>query len=154
MARLPVLFSSAALLCNSLFLCGQPEDYSSSVTDKIYNYKLVIEAPLYRCDIVGTVNDSTALQVAEPGSIFTVVTARDMDSLVIRFWKWKENKALNFALCFADSLCSKRKYFLLAAKDLRMKAVPRFDTRLCFTAGTALIPVKLRVQRFDFSKDL
>jgi hypothetical protein len=152
MARLPVLFSGAALICNSYSFC-QPDDYST-ITSKVYNYKLVIEAPLYPCDIVGNVNDSAALQVAEPGSIFTVVSAKNLDTVIIRFWKWKENKVLNFALCYADSLCSTRKYFLLSALDLKNKTMVRYDTKACFTAGTALVPVKLRMQQFDFSKDL
>lgn len=142
---LPV-FSCFCAICQSL-------DYSPPASEKIYNYKFVIEAPVYACSITGLVADNSILQVAEPGSVFTVISSKSEDSVIIRFWIWKENPVKNFALCYADSLCTKRKYFLLALADMREKTVPRYNRKPAFTAGTVLIPVKLRLQKFDFSKD-
>jgi len=117
------------------------------------DYKLVVEVPLYECTITGVVSDST-LMVAEPGSLFTVVNKTSDDCLIIRFWEWKENKVLNFRLCFSDSLCSKRKYFLVPDKAIAECSVERFNRNPGFAAGTVLIPFKLRLQKFDFSKDI
>ena len=117
-----------------------------------YDYKLLVEAPIYECTIMGVVSDST-LMVAEPGSVFTVINKTSDDYLIIRFWEWKENKALNYRLCFADSLCSKRKYFLVANRDICDRVMQRYKRNPGFTAGTVLVPFKLRLQKFDFSKD-
>jgi hypothetical protein len=109
--------------------------------------------PLYECTIRGTAIDSI-LMIGEPGAVFTVVNTTGCDSLIIRFWEWKENKALNMRLCFADSLYSKRKYFTVSKKDIRERVAKRYSHNPGFTAGTILIPFKLRLQKFDFSKDL
>src|SRR4051812_41956009 len=66
------------------------------------DYKLRVEVPMYECTITGIAIDSVFM-VAEPGSVFTVVSVTESDSLVIRFWEWKEKTGLNFRLCFADS---------------------------------------------------
>lgn len=140
-------------LCLGAFLgIAQPSRLFDE-TGKICNYKVVIEAPVYSCNILGNMLDSLP-QVAEPGAIFTVIgQQQEGEQLIIRFWVWKENDALNKILCYADSMEVKRKYFLLAACDLERKAIARFDRNATFTAGTVLIPFKLRMQRFDFSKD-
>jgi len=117
-----------------------------------FDYKLLVEVPLYECTILGDLTDST-LMVAEPGYVFTVVNTTG-DAYIIRFWEWKENKALNFRLCFADSLCVKRKYFVVSSPDIGERAALRYSRNPGFTAGTILIPFKLRLQRFDFSKDI
>ncbi|MEO8148887.1 MAG: hypothetical protein ABI723_14675 [Bacteroidia bacterium] len=121
--------------------------------EKIYNYKLIIEAPVYECNILGSTAEDVLLQVAEPGSVFTLVGNKDDDTVIIRFWLWKENTTLNYALCYADSLCVTRKYFLMSHEDLKCKTIPRYNRNCSFTAGTVLIPVKMRLQHFDFSKD-
>lgn len=151
--RLPSYISFALILYNS-YSIAQINEEPLPVFAKIYNYKLVIEAPLYECNILGNQTENIEVQVAEPGAIFTIVGKTDSDKLIVRFWKWKENTALNNILCFTDSTGVKRKYFLLAKADLYNKAIPRYDIKPCFTAGTILIPVKLRLQNFDFSKDL
>jgi len=117
------------------------------------DYKLLVEVPLYECTIVGERIDSI-LMVAEPGSVFTVINRTADDDLIIRFWEWKENNVLNFRLCFADSLRSMRKYFLVAERDICERAIERYNRNPGFTAGTVLIPIKLRLQKFDFSKDI
>ena len=153
MAQLPGHVTCVALLCSACAMC-QTSAQSGNPDEKVFNYKLLIEATLYECDILGIVKDSAAVQVAEPGSIFTVIGKKNDEYIIIRFWKWKQNQSLNYSLCYADSLCLKRKYFLLAAEALYVNAIPRYETSPSFTAGTALVPVKLRLQRFDFSKDI
>lgn len=140
------------LFCYS-FVTGQPYGEFFGTGPRIFNYKLFIEAAVYECDILGNTNDSTALQVAEPGSVFTLVGKRDEEGVIIRFWEWKENPTLNHSLCYSDSLCTKRKYFLLSIKDMEDKCISRYTVRSGFTAGTVLIPIKMRLQHFDFSKD-
>jgi hypothetical protein len=142
---LPV-FSCCCAICQS-------PDNLLTVSEKIYNYKFVIEAPVYACSIIGIVAGDAILQVAEPGAVFTVIGSKGADSVIIRFWIWKENPEKNSELCYADSLCTKRKYFLLALADMKEKTVPRYNRKASFTAGTVLIPVKMRLQKFDFSKD-
>jgi len=117
------------------------------------DYRLKAEIPIYPCHFTGAVDD-TDLMVAEPASLFTVVNAAGEDSVIIRFWQWKENDVLNYRLCFADSLCSQRKYFVVARQDLSGRVSERFSRNPGFTAGTVLIPIKLRLQQFDFSKDI
>lgn len=153
MAKLSPYISLAVMLCQ---LCATAQTYNDNapLNTRIYNYKLVIEAPLYQCNILGACADSVELQVAEPGSVFTIVGVSDSGKVIVRFWKWKENSALNSALCYADSIGLTRKYFLLSEEDLANKTIPRYDIKPSFTAGTVLIPVKMRLQKFDFSKDL
>lgn len=141
------------ILCSATASICQPISKLSEATGRFNNYKFIIEAPLYHCDILGNTGDSLTLAVAEPGAVFTIVGKTENDSLIIRFWIWKDKPLLNNELCFADSLCIRRKYFLLAENDLNDKAVLRYNTKSSFTAGTVLIPVKIRLQKFDFSKD-
>ncbi len=68
---------------------------------KVSNYKVIIESPVYCCNILGQITD-TLLQVAEPGSVFTVIGQPDDEHLIIRFWIWKEREGLNKILCYAD----------------------------------------------------
>lgn len=152
-ATMRCLYISGLVLSSIVNCFCQNINKLSEATGKFANYKFIIEAPLFSCDILGNTGDSAILAVAEPGAVFTIVGQTDNDSLIIRFWVWKDKPILNNELCFADSLCMKRKYFLLAASDLDKKAVLRYNTRLSFTAGTVLIPVKIRLQKFDFSKD-
>jgi hypothetical protein len=117
------------------------------------DYKLLVEIPMYQCSITGIVTDSS-LMVAEPGSLFTVVNKTSDDYLIIRFWAWKENQSLNLKLCYADSFSLNRKYFIVAGQDIAERSEERFNRNPGFTAGTVLIPFKLRLQKFDFSKDI
>jgi hypothetical protein len=140
------------LLCNNSY--SQISVTENLPETKNFNYKFIIEIPLYECDILGQINESEKLLVAEPLSVFTIVGTKNEDSVIIRFWTWKNNPALNSILCYADSLCIRRKYFLVAAKDVSEKAISRYEQKAFFTAGSVLIPVKLRLQKFDFSKDI
>ncbi len=150
---LHVCFVIAILFSNIFSFCQSSEQYHSN-DGKINNYKFIIETPLYSCDILGNVCDTAPIQVAEPGAVYTIIGTTKTDSLIIRFWKWKENPAINFTLCYADSLGIKRKYFLVPYSVIKEKSIPRYDRKACFTAGTVLIPIKLRLKKFDFSKDI
>jgi hypothetical protein len=130
---------------------GQPVTYYYD-NGKVSNYKVIIEAPVYCCNILGQLVDSLP-QVAEPGAIFTVIGQPDDENLIIRFWIWKEREELNKILCYADSLGIKHKYFLMSVSDFPKKVIARFDRNASFTAGSVLIPFKLRLKHFDFSKD-
>src|SRR5436190_460112 len=99
-------------------LQGESQDVGEEKSIRcLCDYKLLVEVPLYRCTITGIISDSILI-VAEPGSVFTVVNVTEGDSVIIRFWEWKENKTLNYKLCFADSLNSTRKYFITSKKDI------------------------------------
>ncbi len=135
-------------MCHFIANC-QHHDFSP---DKIYNYKVNLEIPLFQCDILGNRIENTPMYVAEPGSIFTVINVTEGDSLIIRFWKWKDNELMNERLCYSDSLNSQRKYFIIA-NCLRKNTVPRYGSKVSFTAGNILVPVKMRLSKFDFSKD-
>jgi hypothetical protein len=119
---------------------------------KICNYRVIIESPVFTCNILGEIVDSLP-QVALPGALFTVIDQLDEEHVIIRFWAWKENTSLNKMLCYADSLGIKRKYFLMSVKNLERKSMARFDKGISFAAGTVLVPFKLRLQHSDFSKD-
>jgi hypothetical protein len=117
------------------------------------DYKMRVEVPMYKCNIRGHVSDSVVV-VAEPGALFTIVNITETDSLIIRFWEWKENALLNARLCYEDSLSNVRQYFLVSRRDVSTRVVERFSRNPGFTAGTVLVPFKLRLQKFDFSNDI
>jgi hypothetical protein len=147
MTRLQSGISCSIILCR-LFAHGQPE----SKSEKIYQYKVFLEIPLTPSDVLGHTTENKSILIADPGAIFTVVGKTGNDSLIIRFWKWENNSKLNSIFCFLDSNELQRKYFLIAECMLK-NTIPRYDNKIYFTAGNVLIPVKLRLNKFDFSKD-
>jgi hypothetical protein len=147
MTRLQSGISCTIILCQ-FFAHGQPEIRN----DKIYHFQVFLEIPLSHCDVLGHTAENKSILIAEPGAIFTVIGKKEDDSLIIRFWKWENNSYLNSIFCFSDSAALERKYFLMAECMLK-NANPRYDNKIYFTAGNVLIPVKMRLNKFDFSKD-
>ncbi len=99
------------VLLTNTYTNSQTTDENRYADEKVNNYKFILEVPVQACDILGNEIDTVALQVAEPESVFTVVGCKETDTLIIRFWKWKTKPELNYALCYADTLGCKRKYF-------------------------------------------
>ena len=141
-----LLFAFSPLPCEA-------QDVEEKACRPLCSYLLLAEVPVYECNITGAKKD-TIVKVAEASSLFTVIRKTAEDSLIIRFHEWKDNKLLNARLCYSDSLNSVRRYFLVAESDLTGRLREHFERNTTFTAGTVIIPFKLRVQKFDFSKDV
>lgn len=128
---------------------------SSSITllaqtnEKTFNYELLIEAPIYACDILGNQTDST-LQIAPKGAVFTKIDTRG-DHLVIRFWLWKKDMHKQYNFNYTDSTKNKQKFFLLSVDEFNQKAIPRYSKSASFTIGATHIPFRIRGNPFDFS---
>jgi hypothetical protein len=137
------------MLCISGACNGQTEFMRPD--ERVQSFKFIIETPLHACDITGECRGSM-MQVAESGTIFSVIGLRD-DSVIIRIWK-TGNRAVDSRYCYEDSLGWIRKYFLIHEDDLAKKAVRRYEKGIRFTAGSVLIPVKLKLHNFDFAKDI
>lgn len=117
-----------------------------------FNYELLVEAPLYECNILGTQID-TAVVVAPQGAVFTKIDQVG-DQLVVRFWLWKKSSVLQQRLNYADSSKNDYRYFLLSTEEFNLKAIPRYRKNVSFTMGVAHIPFRLRSGPFDFSNHL
>ncbi len=139
---------SCAIVLSQLLAQGQP----GFPGERIMHYCIVLEIPVYPCDILGNQGNDTNIIIAMPGAIFTVIGRTGNDSLIVRFRRWKNNALMNALWCFADSAGLQNKYFLMSAGMLR-NAIPRYDKKVSFTAGNILIPIKMRIKKFDFSKD-
>jgi hypothetical protein len=124
---------------------------------KSFNYSFTRDCPIYQCDILGNLlsNQITALPISDSNyPKFTLLDEKD-DYVIIKFWRWtnailiakyNENNGLPI-------------YFRMSKQDLLTKTRKTF--RVWFregashiTAGTLIIPVKLRFNKFDFSKDI
>ncbi len=131
---------------------GQISSTEDDGTPKTFNYKLVIEAPVLECNIVGTKRNST-IQIPPRNSLFTLVGKKNADTVIVRFWNWAEID-LRREYNYSDSDEKVRKYFLMSYQDFNDKSIKRYSRVPTFTAGTVVIPVKLRFNQFDFSKDV
>ena len=145
-----VSFKIFCCICFYGACLGQSETHEGQGV--IRSYKFIIEVPVTSCDITGECN-GLGRQVADAGSVFSVVGERG-DSLIIRFWKSEIDSAQNQRMCYEDSTCMKKRYFIIHESALKHRAIRRYDRGWQFTAGTVLIPVKLRLNNFDFSKDI
>jgi hypothetical protein len=119
-----------------------------------FHYKLLVEAPIYVCDLTGRPTEDTSVYAAPADAVFSVI-GKAGNNLIIRFWVWSDNEPEKQTLFnYADAQRSDRKYFLLSQDDFSAKAVPRYSTRASFSAGAIIIPIKARFRTFDFSTDV
>lgn len=130
-----------------------PQSYQQPLT---FHYKLLTEAPIFECDITGRIL-SRKVYEAPADAVFTLIAEDpDADSVVIRFWEWErasEDKQLEYN--YTDSSKSDLRYFLLSKTYFNSpRVVPRYTMKASFTAGTVVIPVKIRSRPFDFSTDV
>ncbi|PZR39447.1 MAG: hypothetical protein DI538_06810 [Azospira oryzae] len=144
-----LLLLSSAIIANAQITTTE-EDGSP----KTFNYKLLIEAPVLECNIVGIKKKNAAIQVVPKNSIFTLVAKKNADTVVVRFWNWTSDASLRKEYNYVDEAEQIRKYFLMSFNDFNDKSVKRYSTVPTFTAGTVVVPVKLRFSEFDFSKDV
>jgi len=125
---------------------------TTSGTNRIFNYELLIEAPIYTCDILGNQTDST-LQIAPKGAVFTKIDTRG-NQVVIRFWLWKKDTHKQYNLNYTDSTKTQQKFFLLSVDEFNQKAIPRYSKSASFTIGATHIPFRIRSNPFDFSNHI
>lgn len=124
--------------------------------EKTFNYKLLVEVPVVECDIEGNILDETVL-VAPREAIFTKLRAKNADTVIVRFWDWETGTEKYNKFNFTDKAGgteSEQKYFLMLQKEFdEERVIPRYSSKPSFTAGTLIVPIKIRFNEFDFSKD-
>lgn len=118
-------------------------------TPQIESYILLTDAPVYECDIEGHLLGT--VQAAPAFCKFTYIGKRDT-FYIVKFWVWNDSiKKQKFNATESGDA----KYFLIAADVLkeRAKTYHRLSFLPGITAGTAIVPIKMRFGDFDFSKD-
>ena len=126
---------------------------SSRDTTIGYHYKMIVETPIFLCNIRGTqVSDS--LYEAPSNAIFTHIGNKG-DSVIIRFWVWKKDQTeAVYAYNYKDSKRRERLYFLMSKSDFQNKTIRRYSRRPSFAIGTAAVPFKIRTSPFNFTNDI
>lgn len=129
------------------------------------------DTPIYECDILGK-NKSSEFKVLGPGIKFTI-TSEIEDDYIIKIWEWKnkkssphkkeKNKVFVFKEKKAKSDLQEYRYFRVKKADVDARTISivpnRFIQNWSITAGTIIVPVKLRwandnTGRFEFAKDI
>lgn len=132
-----------------LALCFSLSAAAQSVIIPLF-YEFVIECPLRKCDISGTITD-TALYIAPPKSKFTLIELRN-DQCVIRFTLFHTTKAAVKNIAPEDF--STYTYYTITKAQLDFKARPITRSNIDLIVGNIITPVKLRFAPFDFTKDI
>jgi hypothetical protein len=117
-----------------------------------YHYKVIVELPLYRCNLLGVETDSS-MHEAPIGATFTHI-GNSGNNVIIRFWKWSDDDVNVIPYNFTDSTKKQKSYFLMNKTDFMMKTKQRYSKRPSLTIGTAAVPFKLRSNPFQFSTDV
>lgn len=150
----PFCFSKTILLPAFLLFTGLLSAQTDNDPPASYHYKLVVEAAIYECDILGNRVAPTTLYEAPAHAVFSKIGETGDNFVIIRFWKWKDvNPDKQLLLNYTDSTQQNRKYFLISQADFTAKAIMRYPTHASFSAGTIVVPVKARFDQFDFSTD-
>ena len=124
--------------------------------NKSFDYIFTRDCAIYQCDILGNLVSNLIISLPLDSGYpkFTVLDEKN-DYVTIKFWRWE-----------SDPLQSKYNekngipiYFRISKQDLLTKTQKTFNTwggkgAARITAGTLIIPVKLRFNQFDFSKDV
>lgn len=132
----------------------QAQDTTPGTANISFHYKLLVEAPIFECDLTGKQLGDTIYE-APARAVFSVI-GQSGSNWIIRFWVWSDDDELDkqIALNYTDELRTTRKYFLLSQVDFTAKAVPRYSTRASFSTGAIVVPIKARFSPFDFSTDV
>jgi len=152
-----ILTSSRFIYLLILTFClgfGQLNAQSSSRDTTIgYHYKLVVETPIFLCNIRGT-QLSDSLYEAPSKAIFTHIGNKG-DSVIIRFWIWeKDQTEAIYAYNYQNANSKQRLYFLMSSSDFENKTIRRYSLRPGFAIGTAAVPFKIRTNPFNFTNDI
>ncbi|QNF31365.1 hypothetical protein HUW51_00995 (plasmid) [Adhaeribacter swui] len=121
-----------------------------------HSYTFTSSTKVTECDINGNVADVTKQIAAPTNSSFYVFDQVDATSVIIYFWDWadKSNLSKTFNYTYSGDTKGERKYFRVSIANLKNKAIPRYIRwKTTLTAGTAIIPIKVRFNNFDFNKD-
>ncbi len=137
------LFIFTLLLCSKI-------SHSQSLNDKIRLYEFLVECPIYKCNIIGKIIDTTLL-VAPPKSKFMLVDVRQ-DLCVIRFTFLNKKKPNNKLSSVEDY--TTYTYYSITKAQLDFKAAMVKKSDIDLVVGTIITPIKLRFGPFDFSKDI
>jgi len=148
------LFISSILVTIWTFSLNAQTTLRNATTGHIrtFQYELLVEAPIFECNILGHQLDST-VQVAPKGAIFSKI-AVGSDNIIIRFWLWKGDADKRNKLNYADSTKTTWKYFLLSTDEFNLKAIPRQTKKSSFVLGATSTPFRMRHSPFDFSPSL
>lgn len=132
-------------------LCGSISAQTSDTND----YTFIIESAIYECDILGN-QLSDSVYISPKYSNFTKIAVKGSEKVIISFWKFgndKDSTRLNKFNVSTEDL-NEKKFFLINQRDFTDNTKPRYHKKLSFTAGTVIIPIKIRFSEFDFSKDI
>jgi hypothetical protein len=111
-----------------------------------YNFTFNHITRLQLCDNMGKPL-ATGYIDSPNGGVFTIAyDSPNPDYVVVYLW--------DYAPGTPEYTLYDDKYFLIARKDIANNASRRYSTRLAFTAGSTIVPVKVRFRPFDFSKDI
>ena len=136
-------------LMGCLLLCVVAVSVHGQTPTTAHHYKLLIEAPVYRCDLAGRTLDTT-LYVGPQHAVFTVVGSVGNDQIV-RFWEWEDNEQNNRALVFTDSSKQEYRYFLLVGEEFAAKTQPRRSRTVGFTLGSTVLPFRIRSNPYELA---
>lgn len=151
MKKAPVMLLFAFIMANAI---GQNATDVEN-TPEALNYLLLVEAPVFECDIMGNIMQDSSFKIAPQYAIFTIINNKGTDSLIIRFWGWDKKKdSLKYNRLNFDEKTGEKRYFLIAVNDFNLKSLRRYDKNMAPTVGTVIVPVKIRFSKFDFSKDI
>jgi hypothetical protein len=143
-----VLKKTFFVMCILLFV---KTALSQSNLDKMRLYEFMVECPIYKCDILGKVIDTTLL-IAPPKSKFMLV---DMNATtcIIRFTFLNNNKKIGGQSAAFEDYTS-YSYYTITKSQLDFKAILVKKSDLDLVVGTVFTPIKVRFAPFDFSKDI
>lgn len=114
-------------------------------------YRFDVEAPLQPCDLMGRITSKEVL-IAPPDAKFILVDKR-RDTCIIRFLLNGPSRQYRL-LSSPVADFTKYHYFCMPTAQLEYKAHAVRHTDWGVEVGQMLIPVKMRFQPFDFTKDI
>jgi len=126
-----------------------PVSNAQTTTD---DHTFFVETPIYLCDILGN-KLSDSVYISPKFSNFTKIAAKGSESVVISFWNYNDStryRKFNASVAKPDE----KRFFLVSQEDFANNTKARYHLRPSFTAGTVIIPIKIRFSEFDFSKDI
>lgn len=157
---LPVII----LMFNSGIVVGQTTMTDENGEFKSFSYQLLVEVPIWECNIDGS-NVNAGTEIAPQNAKFLIIGSKHVpdDFVIIRFLKWKKGSAESAKYNYVNSSSGPNaiktentdfKYFKMRQSDFETNAVKIYRQWFpYFTAGTVLIPIKIRFSPFNFSKD-
>ena len=134
-----------------LLLLFTKNSLGQCANDKNRLYEFLVECPIYKCNIIGKIIDTTLL-IAPPKSKFMLVDMKQ-DQCIIRFTVLNKNKSYRGKSISMEDYTTYSYYSITKAQlDFKSTTVKKSDIDL--VVGTVITPIKLRYNPFDFSKDI